>query len=498
MVRAANVDLIDSTAEGEQMLECDYLVIGAGATSLAFVDSLLGRMEVSKRSISVIIVDERDEPGGHWNDAYRFARLHHESKHYGVSSKALEKPCKAKNAKKGSHYATTVEILAYYGSVMDDFVDSGSVQYFPLCSYRDEQVVSLVDQSRVWKVSDACKIVDSTFMRIVAPSARGPPFDVGLGAFVVPPNYLSSLTVPASKYVIIGAGRTGIDTILRLLSRGVEPSAVQWIMPRDHWFMCREAIDGKQVMRTSREFLEATQYAATLTELGVQLERRGLFCRLDSNRKQECFHGAAVSVDELAKLRSIEDVVRLGRVRAVQEDHILLERGVVDTCPGTLHVDCTSNWIRDMKDSVPIWQGRRIVLQPVQELFIGCGEFNVPCSAGAIGFIEALHSKEDLKNSMCTPARHPDTIEDWLRIQITANRNRTLWRYPQLRIWLTSDRLSLFSALSPEDFRSLHDPTKATMKKKPADVIEKILQEDKEAPQLEAAKRMTTSAPCSA
>ena len=52
-------------------LSCDYLVVGAGATAMAFVDELIN----NSRS-TVVMVDTRAKPGGHWNDAYDFVRLH--------------------------------------------------------------------------------------------------------------------------------------------------------------------------------------------------------------------------------------------------------------------------------------------------------------------------------------------------------------------------------------------------------------------------------------
>ena len=48
-----------------QMLAADYLVVGAGLHSLAFVDELLAQ----DPSATFIIVDEHAAPGGHWNDA---------------------------------------------------------------------------------------------------------------------------------------------------------------------------------------------------------------------------------------------------------------------------------------------------------------------------------------------------------------------------------------------------------------------------------------------
>ncbi|CAN5388644.1 hypothetical protein BH11ACT6_BH11ACT6_47970 [soil metagenome] len=66
------------------MIETDYLVIGAGATAMAFVDTL-----ISETSADVVMIDRHHAPGGHWNTAYPFVRLHQPSAYYGVNSRAL-------------------------------------------------------------------------------------------------------------------------------------------------------------------------------------------------------------------------------------------------------------------------------------------------------------------------------------------------------------------------------------------------------------------------
>jgi hypothetical protein len=49
----------------ERIVQADYLIIGAGASAMAFADEIL-----THSSSSLAIVDRRDSPGGHWNDAY--------------------------------------------------------------------------------------------------------------------------------------------------------------------------------------------------------------------------------------------------------------------------------------------------------------------------------------------------------------------------------------------------------------------------------------------
>ncbi len=65
-------------------IDTDYLVIGAGASGLAFADALIAEADVE-----VTVIDRRETPGGHWADVYPFVRLHTPSAYYGVNSRAL-------------------------------------------------------------------------------------------------------------------------------------------------------------------------------------------------------------------------------------------------------------------------------------------------------------------------------------------------------------------------------------------------------------------------
>ena len=65
-------------------LETDYFVIGTGAMGMSFVDTLL-----TETDADIVMVDKHHAPGGHWNDAYPFVRLHQPSSFYGVASTPL-------------------------------------------------------------------------------------------------------------------------------------------------------------------------------------------------------------------------------------------------------------------------------------------------------------------------------------------------------------------------------------------------------------------------
>ena len=55
-------------------IDTDYLIVGAGAAGMAFADAL-----IAECGSDVVMVDRRHCPGGHWNDAYRFVRIHQAS-----------------------------------------------------------------------------------------------------------------------------------------------------------------------------------------------------------------------------------------------------------------------------------------------------------------------------------------------------------------------------------------------------------------------------------
>ena len=109
--------------------ETDYLVVGAGATAMAFVDTLLDHSDAS-----VTIVDRRKAPGGHWTDAYPYVRLHQPSAWYGVVSRPV--PETSGQGASSEHRATGAEVLAYFDRLMHErFLPSGRVTWLPGVDY---------------------------------------------------------------------------------------------------------------------------------------------------------------------------------------------------------------------------------------------------------------------------------------------------------------------------------------------------------------------------
>lgn len=88
------------------LINAQYLVKGAGASAMAFVDTLLSESPTA----SIALVDTEPRPGGHWIHAYDFVRLHQSASFYGVASRRLE-PTEGDFA----HLSSKHEILARGG-----------------------------------------------------------------------------------------------------------------------------------------------------------------------------------------------------------------------------------------------------------------------------------------------------------------------------------------------------------------------------------------------
>ena len=297
----------------------DYLIIGAGAMGLAFADELLTRTDAT-----MTLVDKRSAPGGHWNDAYSFVKLHQPAIFYGVESTSMGRDrVEASGPNAGfMELAEGPEILAYFHALMRDrLLPSARVRYLPLTEAREDGTLRHVLSGEESRVEVRRKTVDATWYENAVPATHGPKFEVGEGAWVVPPNDLPRLAAKAERFVIVGAGKTGADACVWLLENAVSPERLTWIVPRDPWFLNR------RFTQPGPDFFESTfgnfaaqrramAEAANAQELCANMEACGAWLRLDTAIQPTLFHAATISEGELALLRSIKTIVRGRRVVA--------------------------------------------------------------------------------------------------------------------------------------------------------------------------------------
>ncbi|MEM1434408.1 MAG: hypothetical protein AAGG11_10165 [Pseudomonadota bacterium] len=228
-------------------IEADYVVIGAGAMGMAFTDEIL-----TSSDATVALIDAHSAPGGHWNDAYPYVRLHQPSFFYGVGSVDLgTNRIDQVGWNAGlSELATGHEVCAYFDQVMQrHFLPSGRVQYLPATTYTDG--VALTEPSgRRFAVKPARALVDASYMNVKVPSVTPPGYAVDADVRLIPPNALPTAVRPADGYTVIGAGKTAMDAVLWLLAREVDPDEISWITPRDSWLLYRETTQPATALRS--------------------------------------------------------------------------------------------------------------------------------------------------------------------------------------------------------------------------------------------------------
>ncbi len=384
--------------------EVDYLVVGAGASGMAFVDALVALDGDAK----VLLVDRRHRPGGHWLDAYPFVRLHQPSATYGVTSRRLGDDRIDETGSNAGFYerATAAEIVAYYDKVLEEVLLPAGVRFVGMTEHRGgadgaasgHALRSLLTGEET-TVRVRRRVVDATYTASSIPSTHTPEFTSDDGAILVPPNDLVSLQGPAQGYTVIGGGKTGMDTCGWLLDSGVDPGRIRWVRSCDGWYFNREFTQPlEQVgsfMHLQARFVAAAAAAQDAHDFAHRLEADGIFLRLDPTVEPQAFRGATVSRAEVEMLRTIEDVVRRGRVRHVGVDQITFDDGELPTSPDHVHVDCTAAGVPATVPR-PVFAPGCITLQYVTLGF-------VPWGAATIGAVEALKDDDETKNRLCPP-----------------------------------------------------------------------------------------------
>jgi hypothetical protein len=418
-------------------LETDYLVVGAGAAGMAFTDTLIAESDAD-----VVIVDRRHAPGGHWNEAYPFVRLHQPSAFYGVASLPLGSDRIDTIGLNAGFYeqAGAPEICAYYDRVMrETLLPSGRVRYYPMCSYAGppHRFVSMLSgESHDVKVRR--RLVDARYLETAVPATSPPPFEVAPGVCCVPVGELTRAEAPG-PYVIVGAGKTAMDACVWLLASGVDPSRLTWIKPREAWLQNRTYLQGGELVGTFFEGLarqlEAAREAGSVEDLFLRLEAVGQFLRVDRSVVPTMYRGPTLSRLEVAELRRIEHVVRLGRVRRIERDRIVLDRGSVPTSPERTHVHCATVGLNPAP-ATPIFAPDRITLQSIR---LGLIPFNSALTA----YVEATRESVEEKNRLCPAQRQPQVPLDWVRGTLVGMRADSLWRRePDIADWLEGTRLN--------------------------------------------------------
>jgi hypothetical protein len=420
-------------------IETDYLVVGGGAAGMAFVDAL-----IAECGADVVVAERRHRPGGHWNSAYPFVRLHQPSAFYGVNSMVLGSDGIDSEGPNAGLYerAAAPVICEYFSRVLEErLMPSGRVRFLAMTDYAgdmrtEHHVVSRLT-GRPAGVVVRRKLVDARFLEASVPATHTPSFDVDPRVRFIPVNDLVNLADSGTGFTIIGAGKTAMDACVWLLEQGVDPDTIRWIRPRDAWLLDRRFQQPLSLLPALIEgvslYLEAAADAESRPDLFRRLEDCGQLVRLDPHVTPTMYRCATVSDIELGALRSIEHVVRLGRVRRLGTETITLTGGSIPTDRHQIHVDCTASGLPTPPPR-PVFEPGRITLQQIR----AC---QPTFSAALVGFVETARAHDKDRNALCPANPYPSAAEDWIRTTLIAQQAQAAWSDPDISGWLDRSRL---------------------------------------------------------
>ena len=194
----------------------------------------------------MVLVDRRHAPGGHWNDAYPFVRLHGPSALYGVNSRRLGSDVIEQDGPNAGFYprATAAEICAYFRQVLDEvLLASGRVRFFgmsdcPIAGGRARVHLPADRGDDHGPGAEAGR--GRRYLEPSIPATHVPPFGVEPGTRLIPVNNL----VRAERAGRAGsrsseAARPRSTRACGFSSAGVPPDAIRWVRPRDPWLLDR-------------------------------------------------------------------------------------------------------------------------------------------------------------------------------------------------------------------------------------------------------------------
>lgn len=423
------------------VIAADYLVVGAGASGMAFVDALIDHADVH-----VVMVDRRHGAGGHWLDAYPFVRLHQASAFYGVASTRLgEGRIQTTGPEAGLHErATAPEVCAYYARVLQRMLDSGKVEFHPGCEYIGGRTFVSRVSGRRHEVSPAARRVITDYLAPDIPATTPPPFSTGPGARVIPVNDLVRVDRAPSRYVVVGSGKTATDACVWLLGHGVAPDAICWVRPREPWMIDRAVLQPDPLVfyRAVAAIMAAGAAASSPDDLFRRLEEAGIMLRIDRSLTPTMAKTPTIGQWEIDQLRTIRDVVRAGHLRHVDRGRLRFDGRDVSVPADSLVVHCAAAGLKHLP-VIPIWRPEAITLQPVRAGF--------PCFGAAItGYVEATRDDDVQKNLLCLPSPLPDSPAGWARMQVLGGRASMAFAWESdVRAW--AERTTLNPARIPPE-----------------------------------------------
>jgi len=135
--------------------------------------------------------------------------------------------------------------------------------------------------------------------------------------------------------------------------------------------------------------------------------------------------------------------VRLGHVRRIEPDRIVLDQGEIPTSIDRLHVHCAASGLADAPPR-PIFGDETMTLQLVTRM-------SLTLSGALLAYLETSGRTTDEKNRLCPPTTWPHTPFDYLRVILAGISTEMGWRdAPELQEFVDRSRLNLLSGLGAD------------------------------------------------
>ena len=231
------------------------------------------------------------------------------------------------------------------------------------------------------------------------------------GAQVIPVGELPNVVDAPSEYVITGSGKTATDAIVWLQRNGVDPDRIVWVRPRDPWMLNRALVQPEPAVAIglAADIMAAATDAASLDDLFLRLEDRGVMLRVDPAVVPTMAKTPTLGVWELELLRRIERVVRHGHLRSVESGELTFADTSVPVAPDALVVHCAASGLQ-YPPMVPLWGPDVLRLQTIRVGF--------PCFGAALaGYVEATRDDDRERNRLCPPNLYGNSAAEWARMQ---------------------------------------------------------------------------------
>ena len=174
------------------------------------------------------------------------------------------------------------QVCSYFEKVLAKFVSTGRIKFFGSAEHHSNGKFT-DSRGNLRTVTIRKRLVDASYLTADVPSLRPPKFPVADGINLCPVNGLWQRQPDKhTRFVVIGAGKTGIDAVLHLLDTGVEQSQISWIAPNDSWLLNREPLDARVAEYSMFGFMRAADQAKDMQDFFELSVKDGIMFQLDS------------------------------------------------------------------------------------------------------------------------------------------------------------------------------------------------------------------------